>query len=117
MKNKKLKPGEIACRVNIGIYQEDLEWIEAALRTMFRVPEGEDHSGYYSNQERGHYFRQCLMVVSRAIVKAGCKPMPLAVDLRYETPEERAERLGETKPGVTVLENIIVLPRWRSSLQ
>jgi hypothetical protein len=99
----KKKPGEIAARVTLAVCQEDWDMVQEALRVMFQVPDGEDHGRYYSRQERGHFFRQCLFVVSRAIVKAGCKPAPLAVDLRHETEEETAMRIGkDPAPGVKV---------------
>lgn len=44
--------------------------------------------------ERTFFANLALKVVCEAVVRVGCLPMPLAVDLRFETPEETMIRLA-----------------------
>jgi hypothetical protein len=113
--NEPKRLGENAKRFRLGIGQEDWAMIEQALGITFQVPEGEQHAKYYSAKERSHFFRQCLYVVSRAVVLEGWKPMPMAVDLRYETEEETVMRIGHSsQPGVDVLKGIWLPPLNRN---
>jgi hypothetical protein len=64
------------------------EMLERAVRTM----RGE----HWRDYDKRWLLHWAIVAVARAVVKDGQMPVPMAVELRHETPEETAERCGRT---------------------
>lgn len=101
----KRKRREIAARFSLSLSKNELAIIEKSMRVYFRI-EGGDVWSQTTNGERTEHIRRCVLAVARGIIRAGSMPSPLAVDVRFETEQETAERLEKLFPdgGAKILE-------------
>lgn len=83
-------------RISIGLDPYTIKMIEAAERVLvknkasFRPSEPRDENPRW----RTWFCKWAIMVVARAVAKAGTLPIPLGVELRPETREETNKRTG-----------------------
>jgi len=86
-------------RMSVGFSAREWDNIQSALRVFYHCGQDDAVLEALSSREVNHFLRLAIDAVAVAVKKAGCVPMPIGVNLRHETPEERADRLNETSPG------------------
>lgn len=97
-------------RISIGFTQD--EWDDLA-RAVTICEKLKPELGYgfekVGSFDRNWWIRHAIQAVAKSVIRDGCENwVPLACDVRDETKEERAERLGEPGQEQLDLPNNIV---------
>ena len=89
----------IVRRFSIGLTAQEWVKLEKALAVCYHASPGCSVWDQVGVTERNSFVTHAIWAVATAVLKQGHSFAPLACDLRFETPEEIAERLGEPGPG------------------
>ena len=87
----------VATRFNIGFSHREWEDIKKAMVICEHWPASLNRSFEdVQPRERNWWIRNAVWAIAKAVIRQGCdKHVPLACDLRDETPDELAHRLNE----------------------
>jgi len=106
-----MKKEKMVRRISVGLTQQELDAYQDALRVVYSCgSETDELINQLSSRQRVELARNAIWAVCKAVVRAGCFPRALACDVRPETEEETAERLGEPlQQQLALADNIVPL--------
>ncbi|MCI0744889.1 MAG: hypothetical protein L0Y58_05725 [Verrucomicrobia subdivision 3 bacterium] len=88
--------------ISLTLNEEDLAILDRANETFQRNGTSPHTLARFlgsGSRWRSDLAKRALMDFARALIRQGTLPMPHAVDIRFETDEETAERLSEPTHG------------------